>query len=142
MSVRLTALARTALPWLLVVVAGALAAWLRFGLVQPAVLAHLCSTGHGPAWCPLRTLAVQAFLIYAYGYVALAAAALALAWKRPFSAWLAAALGAFALVMYCPDAGALALLVGSLRLLRLQAEARRNPELSRPTPAPRHRTAG
>ena len=108
------------LPWLLVVVAGLLAAWLRYGFVQPPALAHRCGAG-GPAWCPLRTLAVQAFLSYAYGYAALAAAVLALLWKRVFAAWLAAALGAFALVMYCPDAGALALLVGSLRLLRLQA---------------------
>ncbi|TAM28639.1 MAG: hypothetical protein EPN68_05165, partial [Rhodanobacter sp.] len=54
-------------------------------------------------------------------YAALAAAVLALLWKHIFPAWLAAALGAFALMMYCPDAGALALLVGSLRLLRLQA---------------------
>lgn len=107
-----------ALPWLLVIVAGLLAAWLRYGLVQPPALAHQCGAGTGPAWCPLRTLAVKAFLSYAYGYAALAAAALALLWKRRFPAWLAAALGAFALVMYCPDAGALALLVGSLRLLR------------------------
>lgn len=113
-----------ALPWLLVIVAGLLAAWLRYGLVQPPALAHRCSAGDGPAWCPLRTLAVKAFLSYAYGYVALAAAALALCWKHAFAAWLAAALGLFALVMYCPDAGALALLIGSLRLLRLQAETR------------------
>lgn len=110
-----------ALPWLLVIVAGLLAAWLRYGLVQPPALAHRCSAGDGPAWCPLRTLAVKAFLSYAYGYAALAAALLALWWKRLFPAWLAAALGAFALVMYCPDGGALALLIGSLRLLRLQA---------------------
>lgn len=142
MSARPAELARAAWPWLLVVVAAMLAAWLRFGLVQPAALAHLCSAGHGPAWCPLRTLAVQAFLSYAYGYVALAAAALALLWKHVFPAWLAAALGAFALVMYCPDAGALALLVGSLRLLRLQADAHRNTGLTRPAPAPRPRTAG
>ena len=112
-----------ALPWLLVIVAGLLAAWLRYGLVQPPALAHQCSAGAGPAWCPWRTLAVKAFLSYAYGWIALAAAVLALAWKRLPTAWLAAALGAFALVMYCPDAGALALLIGTLRLLRAQSQA-------------------
>lgn len=112
---------RLALPWLLVIVAGLLAAWLRYGLVQPPEFAHRCGAGTGPAWCPLRQLAVQGFLSYAYGWAALAAAALALCWKRRFAAWLAAALGAFALVMYCPDGGAPALLVGCLRLLRLQA---------------------
>jgi hypothetical protein len=114
---------RLALPWLLVIGAGLLAAWLRYGLVQPPELAHRCAAGAGPAWCPLRLLAVKGFLSYAYGWAALAAAALALCWVRRFAAWLAAALGAFALVMYCPDAGAPALLVGGLRLLRLQARS-------------------
>jgi len=106
------------MPWLLLVAAGALAAWLRYGLIEPPALAHRCDGGAGPAWCPWRTLAVRGFLSYAYGYAALAAAALALLWKRAFAAWLAAALGLLALVVYCPDAGALALLVGSLRLPR------------------------
>ena len=114
-------LVRLALPWLLVIVVGLLAAWLRYGLVQPSALADQCSAGGGPAWCPLRTLAVQAFLTYAYGYAALAAAAAALMWKHAFPAWLAAALGALALVMYCPDGGAIALLIGSLRLLGSQS---------------------
>lgn len=114
-------LARRALPWLLVVVAGGLAAWLRYTVIQSPALAHACAAGTGPVWCPLRELAVRGFLGYVYGWASLAAAALALVWRRVFAAWLAAALGAFALLMFCPDGGALALLVGSLRLLRLQA---------------------
>lgn len=109
------------MPWLLVITAGLLAAWLRYGLVQPPAFAHRCSAGTGPAWCSLRLLAVNGFLSYGYGYAALIAAVLALWWKRAFLAWLAAAMGAVALVMYCADAGALALLIGCLRLLRLQA---------------------
>lgn len=112
---------RRAVPWLLVIVAGVLAAWLRYDLVQPPVLAHRCEAGNGPALCVLRQFAVEGFLSYGFGWAALAAALLALCWPRVPAAWLAAALGAFALVMYCPDGGALALLVGSLRLLRLQA---------------------
>ncbi|WP_329741691.1 hypothetical protein [Dyella sp. A6] len=112
---------RLALPWLLVIVAGLLAAWLRYGLVQPPELAHRCTAGNGPAWCLLRQWAVTGFLTYAFGWAALAAAVLALCWPRIIAAWLAAALGAFALLMYCPEGGALALLTGSLRLLRLQA---------------------
>jgi hypothetical protein len=49
--------------------------------------------------------------------------------KKPIVAWLAAALGMFAVIMYCYYAGAVALLIGCLRLLRLQ--------VSRVT-APRH----
>jgi hypothetical protein len=133
---------RLALPWLLVIVAGLLAAWLRYGLVQPPEFAHRCGAGTGPAWCPLRLLAVKGFLSYAYGWAALAAAALALCWKRRFAAWLAAALGAFALVMYCPDAGAPALLVGCLRLLRLQAGSPRSHGINPRTPATGPGTAG
>lgn len=113
--------AQLAWPWLLVVVAALLAAWLRYGLIEPPTVEHRCDGGQGPFWCAWRMLAVRGFLSYAYGYAALAAAALALCWKRRFAAWLAAALGAFALLMYCSVAGALALLVGCLRLLRLQA---------------------
>ena len=108
-------------PWLLVVVVAGLAVWLRYGLIEPPTMEHQCDGTGGPAWCAWRQLAVQGFLSYTYGYVALGAAALALVWKHPFAAWLAAALGAFALLMYCPDAGAPALLIGCLRLLRSQA---------------------
>ena len=37
------------------------------------------------------------------------------------AAWLAAATGLFALILYCFVPGALALLIGSLRLVRLQS---------------------
>jgi hypothetical protein len=57
-----------------------------------------------------------------YGIAALVATALALAWKRPWLAWLAAALGIVALQLYCFESGALAVLVGCLRLIRLQAD--------------------
>ena len=55
-----------------------------------------------------------------YGLIALATATLALLSKRPWAAWLAAAAGVFALELYCFEPGALALLIGCLRLLRLQ----------------------
>jgi hypothetical protein len=69
-----------------------------------------------------RQWLVLGFLNNTYGIAALAAAALALALKQPWAAWLAAALGAFALEMYCFEPGALALLIGCLRLLRIQAQ--------------------
>ena len=50
-------------------------------------------------------------------------AVLALLRQRPWLAWLAAALGVFALELYCFEARALVLLLGCLRLLRLQARA-------------------
>ncbi len=118
---------RLALPWLLLLAVGMIAAWLRYGLIEPSAMTELCGGSHNPAWCDWRQWLVQGFQHHAYGVtvygvVALAASALALRWKQPWLAWLAAALGAFALELYCYEAGALALLIGCLRLLRMQAQ--------------------
>ena len=110
-----------ALPWLALLVVGMLAAWLRYGLIQPSHIAALCGDADSPGWCPLRQLMVLGFLHNVYGVLALVAAACALFSRRLAVAWLAAALGLFALELYCYQSGALALLLACLRLLRLQA---------------------
>ena len=120
----MTASLRIALPWLLLALIAALAAWIRYGLIEPAEIGHLCeAAATAPAWCHGRQLLVFGFLGYGYGWAALAFAALALLWKHPASAWVAAAAGVLALQLYCFEAGAFALLVGCLRLVRLQADA-------------------
>jgi type IV secretory pathway VirB3-like protein len=108
------------LPWLLLVAFGLLAAWLRYGFIQPPELAHLCDDANGPAWCGARAALVLGFNSYGFGFAAIVVTVLSLIWKKPWLAGLAAGLGVFALILYCPDAGALALLLGSLRLIRLQ----------------------
>jgi hypothetical protein len=113
---------RKALPWLLLIVVGVFSAALRYGVVEPSAVVQLCESGHGPWWCNARQAIVVGFLNNGFGIAALIAAALALLWKQPWAAWLAAAFGAFALEMYCFEAGALALLIGCLRLLRIQAQ--------------------
>lgn len=118
------------LPWLLVLVVGGIAAALRYGLVESTDVARLCETGKGLT-CELRHWTVMGFItgnifnwpIGIYGWVAMAAAALALVWNKPMAAWFAAATGLFALVLYCFVPGALALLIGCLRLVRLQSTA-------------------
>ncbi|MBE1159359.1 hypothetical protein [Dyella acidiphila] len=110
----------TILPWLLIALIGLLSAWLRYGFVEQAAMAHLCDDVHKPASCGVRTFIVFGFNTYGFGIVALVATALALLFKKTFVAWLAAALGMFALILYCYYAGAVALLIGCLRLLRLQ----------------------
>lgn len=112
-------LLRLSLPWLSLAVVGLLAVALRYGLIEPSEMCDGAATN--PAWCQWRQAAVMGFLNYGYGWAALAAALLALACKHPFTAWLAAAAGLFALQMYCYEAGAFAVLVGCLRLLRQQA---------------------
>jgi hypothetical protein len=109
------------LPWLALLAVGLATAWLRYGLIQPSHVAALCGDAGSPAWCTWRQWLVLGFLHDVYGVLALVAAALALFSRRPAVAWLAAALGLFALGLYCYQAGALAFLVGCLRLLRLQA---------------------
>ena len=109
------------LPWLLIAVIGLLAAWLRYGFIEQPVLAHMCDDiNHSTASCGVRTLIVLGFNSYSFGIAALVATVLALMLKKPLIAWLAAALGMFALIMYCYYAGAVALLIGCLHLLRLQ----------------------
>jgi hypothetical protein len=110
-----------AMPWLLIVVIGLLAAGLRYGLIESRSLAHLCEDGSPPTWCSLRMAIVLGFSRYGYGIAAIIATVLAMILRKPWLASVAAALGMFALILYCYDAGAIALLVGSLRLLRLQA---------------------
>ncbi|WP_426687247.1 hypothetical protein [Rhodanobacter ginsengiterrae] len=108
-------------PWLALLLVALLAGWLRYGVVEPGSMAQRCGAGEAPWWCPWRQALVLGFLHNVYGLAALFASALALLWPRPWLAWLAAALGIVALQLYCFESGALAALVGCLRLLRLQA---------------------
>lgn len=117
---------RRVLPWLLLLAMGLGAAMLRFGLIESSAMGQFCSS-HSPWWCNVRFALVLGFLHNVYGVAALIAAAAALVSTRRAMAWLAAALGLFAVQLYCVEAGALALLIGSLRLLRLQADAVRTP---------------
>ena len=111
---------RTVLPWLALAAFGSAAAWLRYGLIESSHLAQLCSGAGSPWWCTWRQWLVLGFLHNVYGVVALLTALLALLSRRLAVAWLASALGLFALVLYCFQSGAFALLIGSLRLLRAQ----------------------
>ncbi|HUH31324.1 MAG TPA: hypothetical protein VLZ55_08170 [Rhodanobacter sp.] len=115
-----TRIARTVLPWLALVAIGSAAAWLRYGLIESSTLGQLCSEAGSPWWCSWRQALVLGFLHNVYGSAALVAALLAMVSRRGAVAWLASALGLFALVLYCFQSGAIALLIGSLRLLRAQ----------------------
>ncbi len=120
--------------WLGLLAVGLAAAWLRYGWIESDAMTTLCSGVHLDLGCRIRRLLVLGFLHDVYGIAALLATAFAWISKRPSVAWLAAALGMFALEMYCFQSGALALLFGSLRLLRLQ-----NPAAPQLPPAREHR---
>jgi hypothetical protein len=110
------------LPWLMLAVIGLASAWLRYRFIEPAALAHMCDAGnaHIPASCGFRHAVVIGFNTYSFGIAALVVTAVGLVSKNRFIAWLAAALGLFAVIIYCYYAGAVALLIGCLRFLRLQ----------------------
>ncbi len=112
---------RLAWPWLLLLLVAAGTAWLRYGLIEASAIGQQCAGGQGPWWCTGRQWLVLGFLHDVYGIAALIATAAALGSRRTWLAWLATALGVFALQLYCVETGALALLIGCLRLSRLQA---------------------
>ena len=114
---------RLALPWLLLLAVAMVAVAVRFELIESSAIGQLCSSGHAPGWCDVRTALVLGFLHHVYGVTALLSAAFALLSRHRALAWLAAALGVLALQLYGAETGALAVLVGCLRLLRLQADA-------------------
>lgn len=113
---------RIAMPWLALAAVGGITAWLRYGLIESSQLAQLCDVAGSPLWCTWRQWLVLGFLHNIYGSVALVATVVAVFSQRLAVAWLAAALGLFALVLYCFQSGAIALLIGALRLLRIQAQ--------------------
>jgi hypothetical protein len=122
---------RLTLPWLALLLFWLVAAWLRYGFLGSPAITLLCDAGQPPAWCVARRVLVFGFLYYIYGTAALIAAVCSLFGKRMWLAWLAAALGALSLLLFCFEAGALALLIGCLRLLRLQQAARAPVEQNR-----------
>jgi hypothetical protein len=111
---------RAALPWAIIVLVALAAAWLRYGFIEPSDMAHACDSANGPWWCGTRTFVVQGFLSYGYGYAAVLMALVALFWRNTSAAVIAASLGVIALQLYCYEGGALALLIGALRLARVQ----------------------
>jgi hypothetical protein len=110
-------------PWALLLAVALGTAWLRYSLIESHAIGQQCEAVNAPTWCGGRQWLILGFLYHAYGAAALLAAALSLLSRRPWLAWLAAALGVFAFELYGFEIGAVALLIGCLRLLRLQARA-------------------
>ena len=112
---------RALMPWLLIAAAGGLAAAVRFLFIEPAAIGETCEAQAALWWCSLRLLLVQGFYYNIYGWTAVALAIASLAVRRQWLAVLAAAIGVYAMVLYCVELGSFALLVGVLREARLRA---------------------
>jgi hypothetical protein len=98
--------------------AGVVAAIVRFLLVEPDAMVHLCGATAAPWWCALRAAAVAAFATNALAIAAVVAGGIATATRRSGAAVAAVCLGLAGLVLYAVEAGAVALLLGLLALAR------------------------
>lgn len=93
----------------------------RYGFVEPAEIAHLCDPGTGPWWCPARRVMIDAFYLQALGWASVAFALASLFSRAQWVAWSAVAFGVAGMTLWGWDLAAPGLLVGALRLARLQA---------------------
>lgn len=104
-----------------IAIAAAVAAVVRFQIVEPEDLAHLCSAAGAPWWCALRAAVIAAFATNALAVAATAAGGISIATRRSGAALGAVCLGVAGLVLYSVEAGAIALLLGLLTLARPRA---------------------
>jgi hypothetical protein len=96
----------------------AIAAGVRYAIIEPPGPAHLCGAPGAPWWCAPRALAAAAFDAGALGFGALAVGVLAILTRRSAWALAAACLGAAGLLLYAVVTGAVGLLLGLLVLAR------------------------
>jgi len=101
-----------------VAIALAIAAGVRYAVIEPAGLAHLCGAPGAPWWCAPRALAAAVLDAGALGFGAIGAGVLASLTRRSGWAFAAACLGAAGLVLYAVVTGAVGLLLGLLVLAR------------------------
>jgi hypothetical protein len=101
-----------------VAAAAALAAVLRYLVIEPEDFAHLCSAAAAPWWCAPRAAAITAFSSGALAVAAVGAGVIAIVTRRRGAGGTAACLGVAGLVLYAVEAGAVAFLLGLLALAR------------------------
>lgn len=115
---------RRAFGWVAVLAFGfALAAWLRYGVIQPEEIGIRCGQADAPGWCAPRQWLILAQHYRVWGWVALASAAIALFVSLPgpvarLAIAIAAVFSALALILYNSTLGALAFVLMLLALLR------------------------
>jgi hypothetical protein len=101
-----------------IVAALAVAAVVRFQIVEPEATAHLCGAAAAPWWCALRATVIAVFASNALAIAAVVAGGIAIVTRRAGAALAAACLGVAGLVLYAVEAGAIGFLLGALALAR------------------------
>lgn len=114
-----------------VAIALAVAAGVRYAIIEPAGLAHLCGASAAPWWCAPRALAAGVLDAGALGLAAIAAGVVATFARSLAWALAAACLGAAGLVLYGVVTGATGFLLGLLVLARTVVAGRHPPHARR-----------
>ena len=104
--------------WLGLVAVLAATAALRFLLIEPHEIGHLCLQSEAPWWCAVREGLAIAFRSQAFGLLSLAAGAWG--WWKGDARWAAVAMlvGAAGLMLYNTDLAAPGVLAGIIVLAR------------------------
>jgi hypothetical protein len=97
--------------------------WLRYGVIQPEDIGILCGQRDAPTWCTPRQWLIVAQTYFVWGWIALAAGAIALVVTLPppvlrLALALAVWFSALALILYNTTLGAVGLVLTLLALLR------------------------
>lgn len=96
----------------------ALAAWLRYGVIQPQQIGLACGQAEAPGWCTPRQWLIAAQHYRVWGWVGLAAAAVGLVLRFRAATAFGIVCAALALVLYNATLGAPAMVIALLALLR------------------------
>ena len=105
--------------WLALLAGGfALAAWLRYGVIQPQQIGFVCGQAEAPGWCTPRQWLIAAQHYRVWGWVGLAGALGGLFLGGRALVVLGLLFAALALVLYNATLGAPALVIALLALLR------------------------
>jgi hypothetical protein len=122
-----TGLTRTvASVFVTVIAAAALAAFVRWTLIERDDLGAVCDALSAPWWCELRMLVIRAFLNDAFGRSSSVLAALAL-WRRSAAAaYLAVAIGTWGMMLYTFTWSGVGVLGGAIALARGKSQRHEN----------------
>lgn len=112
---------RAILEWMGVAAVFAIAAFVRYQLIQPPEVAQACELAGAPWWCEVRMLVIRSFANFGLGYAAMVMALLTVITRNRWVAWVATMVGAAGLSLYCYEPAAVSFVVGVLVLARAQS---------------------
>jgi hypothetical protein len=105
-------------PFLLPMLALAVAIGLRLLVIEPSHIGHACDPAPWSGWCAARTALIMSFRFQELGWAALAVGIVATLARRRWLGQLALALGFAGLVLYSYEPAVVGALLGTLVIVR------------------------